>query len=151
MISKKTKYGLQATFYLAEQYSKGPVLIADIAQNRSLPKKFLETILLELNKKGILHSQKGKGGGYSLKRNPNEIMVGEIIRVLEGPLAPVSCVSQTAYKKCEECMDEKACAIRVVMKEVRDAISNVLDRQSLAQAIVQRNYLLENSIINYTI
>ncbi|MDT8318273.1 MAG: Rrf2 family transcriptional regulator [bacterium] len=151
MISKKTKYGLQAVFYLAELYNKGPMLIADIAQNRSLPKKFLETILLELNKKGILHSQKGKGGGYSLKRNPNEIMVGEIIRVLEGPLAPVSCVSQTAYKKCEECMDEKACAIRVVMKEVRDAISNVLDRQSLAQAIVKRNYFLESSIINFTI
>ena len=151
MFSRKTKYGLQATFYLAENFQAGPILISDIAQSQTLPKKFLESILLELNKGGILHSQKGKGGGYSLKRPPNEITVGEIVRILEGPLAPVSCVSQTAYKKCEECVDEKSCAIRLVMKEVRDAMSDILDHKSLAQALTQKKQTMESSALNYMI
>ncbi len=151
MLSKKTKYGIQAVLYLAEKFNKGPVLISEIAKTQSLPKKFLEAILLELNKKGLLHSRKGKGGGYSLKRPPNEIMLGEVIRVLEGPLAPVSCVSQTAYRPCDECKDELSCGIKVVMKEVRDAISKILDHKSLADVFVQRKHEMDKFTVNYVI
>ena len=136
MISKKTKYGLQAMIYLAEHYEQGPILIADISESRGIPKKFLEAILLELRKKGILTSKIGKGGGYTLSKSPKEITLGSIVRVLEGPLAPVSCVSQTAYQKCEECTDEKCCGIRLVMKDVRDAISNILDRKTLHDVLL---------------
>lgn len=131
MISRKTKYGLQAMIYLAEHYQKGPVLIADISENKGIPKKFLESILLELRKKGLLTSKIGKGGGYALSRSPAEITLGSIIRVLDGPLAPVSCVSRSAYQRCAECEDERGCGIRLVMKEVREAIANILDRKTL--------------------
>ncbi len=99
MISKKTKYGLNAVIYLAKEFDKGAVLISDLAEDEKMPKKFLEAILLELKNRGILQSKKGKGGGYTLAKSPKEITVGEIVRALEGPLAPVSCVSQTAYQK----------------------------------------------------
>lgn len=151
MLSKKTKYGIQAVLYLAEKFHKGPILISEIAKTQSLPKKFLEAILLELNKKGLLHSRKGKGGGYFLKRPPNEIMLGEVIRVLEGPLAPVSCVSQTAYRRCDECKDELSCGIKVVMKEVRDAISKILDHKSLADVFVQKKQAMDKFTVNYVI
>ena len=135
MISKKTKYGLTALIHLSQRYQRGPVLIEDLAKREALPKKFLETILLELKNKGILHSKKGKGGGYSLGKSPQDITLGQAIRILEGPLAPVSCVSQSAYRKCEECRDEEICGIRIVMKEVRDAMSNILDHTSLADVL----------------
>src|SRR5436190_758177 len=106
MISRKTKYGLHAVFYLAKHYSEGSALISNIAKSEKISQKFLEAILLELKNHGILNSKKGKGGCYSLARPPQEIMMGEVVRVLEGPLAPLSCVSQTAYKRCEECRDE---------------------------------------------
>lgn len=105
--------------------------IADLAQSEAIPKKFLELILLELKKVGILHSIKGKGGGYVLGREMDAISMGEIIRVLDGPLAPVPCVSETAYRKCEDCIDERTCCIRVVMKKVRDSIAEILDGTSL--------------------
>ena len=130
MISNKTKYGLHALIYLSEHYNQGPVLIADLAREENIPKKFLELILLELKNQGILASKKGKGGGYQLARHPGEIKLGQVIRILDGPLAPVSCVSQTAYKKCKECVDEYRCGIRLVMKDVRDAMSNI-DRKSV--------------------
>ena len=138
MLSKKAKYGLQAAFYLADNYLQGTVLISDIAKIEALPRKFLETILLELNKKGILRSQKGKGGGYSLKRSPKDITCGEIIRVLEGPLAPVPCVSQTAYSPCDDCASEVSCSVRMVMKEVRDAMANILDNKSLWDVVNEK-------------
>ena len=90
MISNKTKYGLHALFFLSEKYNQGPVLIADLAREESIPKKFLELILLELKNQGILESKKGKGGGYQLARHPTEIKLGQVIRILDGPLAPVS-------------------------------------------------------------
>jgi Rrf2 family protein len=135
MLSRKAKYGLQAVFLLAKDYGKGPVLISELAGRAAIPKKFLESILLELKKYGILDSKKGKGGGYLLGRPPNEITMGKIIRVLDGPLAPVSCVSQMAYRKCTECIDERTCGIRLVMKEVRDTIADVLDNTSLENVI----------------
>ncbi|MCB0514324.1 MAG: Rrf2 family transcriptional regulator [Bacteroidetes bacterium] len=135
MLSKKTKYAINALVHLAKEPPKQPVLISDISEKQHIPKKFLEAILLELKKHGILKSKKGKGGGYSLSKPPSEIEMGQIIRILSGPLAPVACVSQTAYRKCDECRDENCCGIRIVMKEVRDAIANILDKTSLEDVI----------------
>lgn len=135
MISKKTKYGLKALIYLARHYEEGPVLIADLARDEAMPKKFLELILLTLKNSGILQSKKGKGGGYYLGRSPKTITFGQAIRVMEGPLAPVPCVSETAYAKCEECGNESTCGIRVVMKDVRDAMAKILDGTTLADVL----------------
>lgn len=135
MISKKAKYGLQAIIHIAGQKSSEPILIADIARKEKISRKFLEAILLELKNHSILDSKKGKGGGYFLAKPTHQIFVGEILRILDGPLAPVSCVSQTAYKRCKDCPDEKTCAIRAVMKDVREAIANVLDRCTLEDMI----------------
>jgi Rrf2 family protein len=122
MISQKTKYGLKAVIFLAKNYEQGPILITDLAKKEHMPQKFLEAILLELKKKGILQSKKGKGGGYALARPSNEIMLGEIVRVLDGPLADVEC-------------SEEDCEITMLLKEVRDAMSNVLDKTSLTDMI----------------
>ncbi len=151
MISKKTKYAIQALIFLASENAKGPVLISTIAKAERIPKKFLESILLELKNKGFLMSKKGKGGGYALGKHPDKIILGHVIRIFEGPLAPVSCVSQTAYQRCEECKDEKHCGIRLVMKDVRDAIANILDRTTL-EDMLQRVHLIKNKgISDFTI
>ena len=131
MLSKKSKYGLQAVLALAEASGKGPVLISDLVERERLPRKFLEAILLELKRHGILESKKGKGGGYFLRHSPSEITLGRVIRVLEGPLALTPCVSQTAYMKCEECLDEETCGIRLAMKDVRDSTAEILDNTTL--------------------
>lgn len=135
MLSKKAKYALRALLALAKENGHGPVLISDLAQREGIPKKFLELILLELKKHGILRSKKGKGGGYFLGKAPEAINLGYVIRVLDGPLAPLPCVSRTAYLKCEECEDETTCGIRMVMKEVRDATARILDGTSLADVL----------------
>lgn len=137
MISKKTKYALKALIYLAREYDKGPILISDLARDERIPKKFLELILLTLKNNGILHSKKGKGGGYYLGRHPNTITMGQAIRVVEGPLAPVPCVSESAYAKCDECDDEQTCGIRLVMKDVRDAMAKILDGTTLSDVLEQ--------------
>ncbi len=131
MLSKKTKYALKAMMVLAKEYGQGPVLISDIAQREGIPRKFLELILLELRNQGVLQSKKGKGGGYFLGRPPRQISVGQIVRILDGPLAPLPCVSKTAYMRCRECRDERTCGIRMVMKEVRDATAKILDSTTL--------------------
>ncbi len=132
MLTKKAKYGILALLALAREGGAGPLSISDIAEGDHIPKKFLELILLDLKNVGILQSKKGKGGGYSLGRPMNEIMLGQVIRILDGPLAPVPCVSKSAYRRCNECRDERTCGIRLVMKDVRDAISQILDQVSLA-------------------
>ena len=137
MLSSKTKYALQAVLVLAEEYDRGPVLISTLAERERLPKKFLELILLELKNHGLLRSKKGKGGGYALARPPAEITMGHVIRVLDGPLAPTPCVSQTAYHRCGECRDEARCGIRLVMKDVRDATARILDNTSLADVLLR--------------
>jgi len=144
MLSKKTKYGLRAILFLAREYGKGPFLIADVARQEGIPKKFLELILLELKNKGLLQSKKGKGGGYFLGKDPDAVTFGQVIRALEGPLAPVPCVSQTAYMKCEECGDELTCGIRIVMKEVRNATARVVDGTTLAQVLRQIDILAKD-------
>lgn len=133
MISKKTKYGLQAMLLLTREHGRGPLLISDLAERERIPKKFLELILLQLKNAGVLQSRKGKGGGYFLAQPPEQISVGRVVRTLEGPLAPVPCVSETAYRKCEECLDERSCGIRLVMKNVRDAMAQILDNTSLKE------------------
>ena len=151
MISNKTKYGLHALMNLSEKYNKGPVLIADLAHEERIPKKFLELILLDLKNNGILQSKKGKGGGYQLARDPSEVKIGQVIRILDGPLAPVSCVSQTAYKPCKECKDEHHCGIRLVMKDVREAMANILDKTSLADVGLRIKNLGSELVANYQI
>ena len=137
MLTRKSKYGVKAMLFLAEQSARRPVLIADMAEREQLPKKFLEAILLELKRHGLLGSKKGKGGGYFLGRDPSEITLGQVIRILDGPLALIPCVSQTAYMKCDECVDEQTCGIRLVMKEVRDATAHILDNTSLVNLNTQ--------------
>jgi Rrf2 family protein len=153
MKSKKTKYALKALLYLGRKYNKGPVMISDLARDERIPKKFLELILLTLKNNGVLQSRKGKGGGYYLGKLPRDISVGNVIRILDGPLAPVPCVSETAYAKCQECTDEQTCGIRPVMKDVRDAIANILDKTSLADMLEreQKAEQQERGILQYFI
>lgn len=132
MLTRKSKYGLKALLAMADAPGGRPVLIAELAERHRLPKKFLEAILLELKRHGVLQSKKGKGGGYFLNRSPSEVTIGQIIRVLDGPLALIPCASQTAYMKCEECVDVETCGVRLVMRAVRDATSDILDHTSLA-------------------
>ena len=131
MLTRKSKYGLKALLVLAEDADRGPMLISELADRQRLPRKFLEAILLELKRAGLLHSKKGKGGGYVLGRKPTEITVGQVIRVLEGPLAAVPCVSETAYMRCAECVDEQTCGVRLAMKQVRDATAEILANTTL--------------------
>jgi Rrf2 family protein len=135
MLSKKAKYALQACLSLAGEAPGQPILIADLAERDGIPKKFLEIILLDLRNAGLLASRKGKGGGYFLAKPPQQIFVGQIVRLLDGPVAPVPCVSQTAYQPCSDCRDEPCCGIRMVMKDVRDAIAGIYDTTSLTDVL----------------
>src|SRR5271170_5477303 len=135
MLSNKAKYALKALMVLAKEYGQGPVLISDVAQREGIPRKFLELILLELKNQGILQSKKGKGGGYFLARTPQSVSVGQVVRIMEGPLAPLPCVSKTSYMRCRECRDERSCGIRIVMKDVRDATAKIMDSTSLADML----------------
>jgi Rrf2 family protein len=137
MLTKKAKYGLKAMVYLAGVEPGQTALVADIASNEQIPKKFLDAILSELRNAGFVHSKKGKGGGYMLARPPAEISVGNLVRALDGPLAPIQCASRRLYRKCEDCVDEAQCAVRLVMLEARDAIARVLDNTSLEQMRAQ--------------
>lgn len=121
MLSKKTKYGLKALAYIAKQNSDKPIPIGDIAKEENISHKFLESILLTLRKSGFLGSKKGKGGGVYLIKKSKEIRMVDVIRVLEGPIALVPCVSLNFYEKCEDCFDEKTCSINKLMIEVRDS------------------------------
>ncbi len=145
MISKKTKYALKALTTLGEEYGKNqPILISELAAKDRIPKKFLELILLELKKNGILHSKQGKGGGYRLAKPPEQIKLGMIMRILEGPLSPVPCLSRTAYRKCDDCEDENTCSIRMVMKDLHEATISILDGTSLAD-MIERSEKLKTS------
>ena len=134
-ISKKTQYGLKAMQALGRRYREGPVLIGTLAREESIPLKFLEVILLDLKGHGLLESKLGRKGGYRLSRAPSTVTIGSIIRIMEGPLAPLPCASETAYKPCAECADVESCGTRIIMREVRDAISEVLDRTTLADLL----------------
>lgn len=132
MLSQKAKYALKALSYLSKVQRSEKVQILDIAEHENIPKKFLEIILVELKKKGYVQSKTGKDGGYWLIKNPNEITVSEIIRLIDGPLAHVRCASLTAYLPCSDCDDVENCSIRIIMKEVRDSMSNILDSKKIS-------------------
>jgi Rrf2 family protein len=135
MLSKKTKYGLKALTFIARRIDNEPVAIATIAKSENISQKFLESILLTLRKSGFLGSKKGKGGGYYLLKEPKDIKMSSVMRVLEGPIAMVPCVSLNFYEKCDDCPDEKACTVHNLMIEVRDCTLNIFNNKSLSDLI----------------
>ncbi len=139
MLSKKTKYGIKALTFMARSKNDTPVQVAVISNSENISHKFLESILLSLKKAGILGSKKGKGGGYYLLKDSSEILMSDIIRLLEGPIAMVPCVSLNFYEKCEDCPDEDKCSVHRLMLEVRDSTLNVLKNKSLKQLVGESN------------
>lgn len=137
MLSKKAQYAFRALSHLVDKYDQGPVLISEISKKKKIPLKFLENILLELRKAGFLESKKGKGGGYFLARNPSKIQVASIIRVVDGPIAMLPCVSLYFYQRCKNC-DEKHCGLHDIMEGVRDATLHILENKTL-QDLVRDN------------
>jgi Rrf2 family protein len=130
MLSKKAQYAIKALSYLSGRYEQGPVLIGEIAEKQRIPLKFLERILLDLNKAGVLNSKKGKGGGYFLAGPPETVSLARVIRIVDGPIALLPCVSLNFYQKCDDC-DEQSCRLNVVFADVRDAMLSVLENRTL--------------------
>ncbi|MBS1950782.1 MAG: Rrf2 family transcriptional regulator [Cytophagales bacterium] len=141
MLSKKCKYAIHALVYLAEKYQEGPVHIQEIAEKKHIPKKFLEAILLELRKAKVLGSKKGKGGGYYLDQKPTAINLMDIIRLMDGAIAMLPCVSLNYYEPCEECRNEKACGIREAFIKVRDETLQVLGGSTLDKILKREKSL----------
>ena len=131
MLTKKGKYGLKALVHLSRMPPGELAFVGDIAAKNNIPKKFLDAILGELRNAGFVQSRKGKEGGYRLAKLPSEIKMGHVVRVLDGPLAPISCASRSQYQRCEDC-DEATCQVRHMMLEVRHAVAELLDNRSLA-------------------
>lgn len=131
MLTKKGKYGLKALVYLSKIQAGQLAFVGDIAAANNIPKKFLDAILGDLRNAGFVQSRKGKDGGYRLARPASEIRIGHVVRVLDGPLAPIPCASRSRYERCEDC-DEATCRVRHIMLEVRQAVASVLDNRSLA-------------------
>ena len=132
MLSSRGKYATRAMLDLSLHYEEGPVQIHDIAQRQNIPEKYLEQILLLMKRFGFVQSRKGPGGGYFLAKSPSEITLGAVVRALEGPLAPISCVSVSGYMECG-CPDPETCGLRVAWKEARDALAAVLDNTTFAE------------------
>ena len=132
-LSKKSEYGLRALIELTLTYEQATLQRHQIAKRQHIPIEFLEQILLALKRAGLLASRRGLKGGYTLIKPPGEITVGQVIRILDGPLAPIGCVSKTAYQKCRDCpyADKAECPVQHVMGPVRDAIANILDNCTL--------------------
>ena len=135
MLSKKTKYGIKALVFLAKQEDREPVQISVISESENISRKFLESILLTLRKNGVLGSKKGKGGGYYLLKDPKDIPMTTVMRLLEGPIAMVPCVSLNFYEKCDDCPDENACAVHGIMLKVRDNTLEIFRNTTLANLI----------------
>jgi Rrf2 family protein len=135
MISQKAKYALRALAALARSDGSRPMLIGDIAEQQKIPKKFLEQILLDLKHRGLVMSKRGKEGGYLLLKPANEITFGEILRMIDGPIAPLPCLSQTAYRKCDDCLNEQDCEIRHVFARVAEATRAVLFSATIADTL----------------
>lgn len=135
MLSKKSQYAFKALEYLTAKYKDGPVLISEIAKKKRIPLKFLENILLELKKADILDSKKGKGGGYFLKKSPEKVKVATIIRLVNGPISMLPCVSLYFYERCKNC-DENQCGLHDMMVEVRDATLKIVENRTLRDLVV---------------
>jgi len=135
MLSKKTRYAMLALTKLAKEYGNGPILISDISTSQQIPQRFLENILLELKKMGVLGSRLGKTGGYFLIKHPDEVNLEDIVRHFEGSIAMLYCISEKSYQPCEFCKKEESCKIRGVFKEIRDNTLSVLKKTSLSQLV----------------
>jgi Rrf2 family protein len=135
MLSKKSQYAFKALTYLSEKFNEGPVLISEIAAKKKIPIKFLESILLELKKADILDSKKGKGGGYFLKQKPEKVKVSTVIRLINGPIAMLPCVSLYFYERCKNC-NEKHCGLHDMMIQVRDATLGIVENRTLKDLVV---------------
>jgi len=135
-VSKRGEYALRSLINLGIAQELGlPLLrIGDLAEKENIPIKFLEAILLDLNRAGYLGSKRGKGGGYFIKKPMNKVKIGDVVRLIDGPLAPISCASVTAYAPCS-CPDEAHCGLRLLMVDVRNAIANILDNYTLADVV----------------
>lgn len=136
MLTKKAYYAFQALTHLVERYNQGPVLISEIADERKIPLKFLENILLELKNAGILDSKKGKGGGYYLKNDPSETRMATVFRIIDGPIAMLPCVSLYFYRKCDNC-NESFCGLHHTLEKVRDATLAILENSTLADLVLK--------------
>jgi Rrf2 family protein len=141
MLSKKAKYALKALVYLATRDEQTPQQISDIANDAAIPKKFLETILLDLKKAGMLASKRGKGGGYYLIKHPKNINMAQVMGVMDGPIALLPCVSSRYYEKCKECQDESNCGIRHYLLDVRNKTHQILTRATLKK-IIDKEYAI---------
>ncbi|MBV9986986.1 MAG: Rrf2 family transcriptional regulator [Chitinophagaceae bacterium] len=137
MLSKKTQYAFKALTFMAERKKEGPVLIAEIARRKKIPLKFLENILLELKKAGLLDSKKGKGGGYFFKVEPRDIRLAQVMRLIEGPIAMLPCVSLNFYERCKDC-DEKKCGLNRVMIQVRDNTLAILENKTVSDLTISK-------------
>ena len=135
MLSMKSQYAFKALTYLSEKFNEGPILISEIAKKKKIPLKFLENILLELKKADILDSKKGKGGGYFLKKSPEKVKVATVIRLINGPIAMLPCVSLYFYERCKNC-DQKHCGLHDMMIQVRDATLNIVENRTLKDLVV---------------
>ncbi|NNV53994.1 RrF2 family transcriptional regulator [Limnovirga soli] len=146
MISKKTKYAINALVYLARHHKEHePIQISRIAESEHIPRKFLEAILLDMKNAGILSSRKGKTGGYYLHKTPDEINIAEVMRLFDGPIALLPCVTHNYYERCEECKDEATCGIRSVFADVRNETVNMLKNATL-QAIMDRSEAMQKAL-----
>lgn len=143
MLSKKTKYGLKALAYLGNQKDRKPVQISEIAEHENISQKFLESILLSLRKSGFLSSKKGKGGGYYLLKDPDQIYMTDVMRVLEGPIAMVPCVSLNFYEPCEDCPDEESCSVHKLMLQVRDSALAVYRNNTLKDILCHGSHVIK--------
>jgi Rrf2 family protein len=133
MITNKAKYALKSMIALARNFGKGPLVIEDLSKQEHIPRKFLEAILCELKNAGLLQSRKGKGGGYELHREPSEISMATILRIIDGPIAPLPCVSLNFYEACSDCPDEVSCSLHRTLIAVRDANLSVMEHTTLAE------------------
>jgi Rrf2 family protein len=141
MLSKKSKYAINALVYLAKKKDTGPILIAEIAEKQNIPQKFLEAILLDLKRNGILASKRGKGGGYYMLKNPEDVNLADVMRLFDGPIAFIPCVTHNYYEACEECKNESICGIRDVFLEVRKKSVEILKKATLKEIITRENLL----------
>ena len=135
ILSKKTRYAMLALTKLAKEYGNGAILISEIAKSENLPQRFLENILQELKKLGIVGSRLGKSGGYYLIRDPKEIKLVTVVRHFEGTIAMLYCISEKSYQPCEFCKNEESCHIRKVFKKIRDNTYDILEQTSLFSLI----------------
>lgn len=143
MISKKSKYAINALVYLARHKEDGPIIISQIAEAQNIPQKFLESILLDLKNAGILSSKKGRGGGYYLISDPDDVNLADVMRLFDGAIAFLPCVTHKYYERCEECKDEETCGIRDIFLEVRNETVELLKMGTLSNILGREERLAE--------